>query len=94
MRIYAPVPLWNVVSCVLTGRRVSAVRRMPASRHTARLGVEAGRMHSVTCTRGIWSRVVYRLIVYIVMYLAAGLALRKLGRGAPPPGSSRSLPGT
>ena len=28
------------------------------------------------------SAVVYRLIVYIVMYLAAGLALRKLGRGA------------
>ena len=31
------------------------------------------------------SAVVYRLIVYIIMYLAAGLALRKLGRGAPPP---------
>ena len=28
------------------------------------------------------SAVVYRLIVYNVMYLAAGLALRKLGRGA------------
>ena len=28
------------------------------------------------------SAVVYRLIVYIIMYLAAGLALRKLGRGA------------
>ena len=27
------------------------------------------------------SAVVYRLIVYIVMYLAAGLALRKLGKG-------------
>ena len=28
------------------------------------------------------SAVIYRVIVYIVMYLAAGLALRKLGRGA------------
>ena len=28
------------------------------------------------------SAVIYRLIVYIIMYLAAGLALRKLGRGA------------
>ena len=37
--------------------------------------------HAGNGTNGAGSAVVYRLIVYLVMYLAAGLALRKLGRG-------------